>query len=128
MMNRLQGLHAKQKPRRIHSIYSLREHNRDLGQSPDEPPHLANTLSCPAWNFQQRGAGSEMQDEETRGNGKEEKEGSVAQRRGPSEPWGLSLSCDRQDLSSRLRGQGGNEPHLPAEPPTIHSREEASGG
>lgn len=91
-------------------------------------PHLANTLSCPAWNFQQRGAGSETQDEETRGNGKEEKEGSVAQRRGPSEPWGLSLSCDRRDLSSRLRGQGGSEPHLPAEPPTIHSREEATGG
>lgn len=62
------------------------------------------------------------------GNGKEEKEGSVAQRRGPSGPWGLSLSCDRRDLSSRLRGQGGSEPHLPAEPPTTHSREEVRAG
>lgn len=62
------------------------------------------------------------------GNGKGEKKGSVAQRRGPSGPWGLSLSCDRRDLSSRLRGQGGSEPHLPAEPPTTHSREEATGG
>ena len=93
-MNRLRGLHAKQKPRRIRSIYSLREHNRDLGQSLDEPPHLANTLSCPAWNFQQRGAGSETQDEETRGNGKEEKEGflwNAVTPPQPREPFNMNL-------------------------------------
>lgn len=127
MMNRLQVLRAKQKPRRICSIYSLSEHKRDPGQSLDEPPHLANTLSCPAWNSQQRGAGSEMQDEEMRGKGRKWKGGKRGECCPEKGPISLSLSCDRRDLSSRLRGQGGSEPHLPAEPPTTHSREEATG-
>ena len=102
MMDRLQGLPAKQKPRRICSIYSLSEHNGD-------PPHLSNTLSCPAWNSQQRGARSKMQDEETRMNGREwkgGKRGECCPEKGPIRTLGAEPELRQEGPVLQAAGRG----------------------